>query len=302
MTTGGEKVYDCIIVGAGPGGLQAAIYLGRYNRNVLLIDRTGGRTLHAKHIENFLSHRLITGVEIIERGKEQAMRFNVRIERGRVTNIVKEGYFKVYTNPASYLSQSVIVSSGVYDILLQAENIHKFFGSSIFTCIDCDGYRTTGKKLVILGNDIEAVNHALAMKIMYTNDITVILDSYTMPPEYEELLTEENIRFLNGKPARFAGDVKMEAVELQDGQRIECEAVMSVLGYKRNDDFLSGLDLKRDGKGFFITDRNYESSLDGLYIVGPLNTGPDQVVIAAGEGAVAAIALNKKLMERQETW
>ncbi len=67
-----EKIYDCIIAGAGPGGLQAAIYLGRYNRSVLIIDRGGGRTRHAKHIENFLSHKVISGQEIIERGIEQA--------------------------------------------------------------------------------------------------------------------------------------------------------------------------------------------------------------------------------------
>lgn len=67
-----QTLYDCIIIGAGPGGLQAAIYLGRYNRNVLLIDRGGGRTHHAKHIENFLTQKAISGKEIIKLGLEQA--------------------------------------------------------------------------------------------------------------------------------------------------------------------------------------------------------------------------------------
>jgi len=86
-----DHVFDCIIIGAGPGGLQASIYLGRYNRDVLLIDRGGGRTSHAHSIENVLTHRLISGAEIIRRGLDQAKSFNVRVMRGRVAKVEKEG-------------------------------------------------------------------------------------------------------------------------------------------------------------------------------------------------------------------
>jgi thioredoxin reductase (NADPH) len=91
-----EKVYDCIIVGAGPGGLQAAIYLGRYNRDVLLLDRGGGRTFHARAIENFLTWKVISGREMIEIGMGQARSFNVRIENARVTKVLKKEAFEVY--------------------------------------------------------------------------------------------------------------------------------------------------------------------------------------------------------------
>jgi flavin-dependent dehydrogenase len=67
-----EKAYDCIIAGAGPGGLQAAIYLGRFNRSVLLLDKGGGRTYHARHIENFLTQKVISGKEMIETGFEHS--------------------------------------------------------------------------------------------------------------------------------------------------------------------------------------------------------------------------------------
>ena len=90
----------------------------------------------------------------------------------------------------------------------------------------------------------------------------------------------------------------LEGLELEDGQKVECAVIMSHFGYKLNDGFLSGLNLKRDRKGFkFIVNNNYESSLNGLYIVGPLNQGNDQVIIAAGEGAVAAIDIKKRLLE-----
>jgi len=293
-----DWIYDCIIIGAGPGGLQAAIYLGRYNRDVLLIDRSGGRTWHARHIENFLTQKAIPGREIIRLGMEQAKSFNVKIEKGLVTSVRKNEYFEVYAGDKKFLSKFVIVSSGAYDNLPPIENVHKFLGTFFFTCIDCDGYKTTGKKLVIIGNSIKTVHLAVAMKEMYTKDITLILYTNKAPEEYKEELADEDIPLIVGRPARIIGEDRLEALEMKDGKRFPCEVIMSHFGYKLNDQFLSGLDLKRDRDNFkYITGGTYESSLDGLYIVGPL-TGNDQAIIAAGEGAMVAIDLKKRLLER----
>lgn len=293
-----HNTHDCIIIGAGPGGLQAAIYLGRYNRKVLLIDRGGGRTHHAKHIQNFLTQKSISGQDIIKIGMEQARNFNVRIEKGLVTRVIKDSLFEVYTGETKYLAPFVIVSSGVYDNLPEIENSHKFLGDGFYTCVDCDGYHTTGKKLVIIGNSIKSVHLAVAMKEMFTRDITLILYTDKAPDEYKEELRDEHIRLIIGRPKSITGTERIEAIELRDGQRVACEVIMSHFGFKLNDGFLSGLGLKRDAKNFkYIVDRVYESSLSGLYIVGPLNQGNDQAVIAAGEGAVAAIDIKKRLLE-----
>ncbi|MGD0885146.1 MAG: NAD(P)/FAD-dependent oxidoreductase [Thermodesulfovibrionales bacterium] len=293
-----QALYDCIIIGAGPGGLQAAIYLGSYNRKVLLIDRGGGRTWHARRIENFLTRKEISGKEIIELGLEQAASFNVRIEKGLVTKVLKKDSFEVFMGDATYYSKFVIVSSGVYDNLPSIEHLPKFLGISLFTCVDCDGYKTTGKKLIVIGNSIKTIHLAIAMKEMFTEDITLILYTDKISDEFREELRDENIRFIIGRPLRIIGDATMEALELTGGERVACEVIMSHFGYKLNDDFLSELNLKRDRDGFkFMVNQHNESSLRGLYIVGPLNTGTDQVVIAAGQGAVAAIDIKSRLLE-----
>jgi len=297
---GGEVVgvHDCIVIGAGPGGLQAAIYLGRYNRDVILIDRGGGRTRHAKHIENFLTQKSVSGSEIIDWGLEQARNFNVRVEQGLVTGVMKDERFEVTTKEAAFRAKFVIVSSGVYDNLPSIDGVHKFLGRGFYTCVDCDGYKTTKKKLLIIGNSIQTVRLALGMREMYTDDVTLLLYFYNPPEDYRGELADRHISFIQGEPVRILGEERIEAVELKDGLKIPCEAVMSNFGYKLNDSFLKGLNLKRDNENFkFATSRDYESSLGGLYIVGPLNTGHDQVVIAAGEGAVAAIDINKRLLE-----
>jgi thioredoxin reductase (NADPH) len=177
---GKDKVYDCLIIGAGPGGLQAAIYLGRYNRDVILIDRGGGRTYHARAIENFLSQKVITGKEIIAIGMEQAGSFGVRIERARVTKVLKNEHFEVGTEKDEFYAKFVIVPSGGYDNLPPVENIFKFLGTSFFTCVDCDGYKTTGKKMIIIGNSINTVRLAFGMKEMFTKDITLYFISTTL--------------------------------------------------------------------------------------------------------------------------
>ncbi len=136
------------------------------------------------------------------------------------------------------------------------------------------------------------------MQEMFTKDITLILYIEKIPGEYKEELSEKNISVITGWPIRIIGEDKIEALELKDKKTIPCEAVMSHFGYKLNDEFLLELGLKKDSEGFkYIVNSNYESSLSGLYIVGPLNQGHDQAVIAAGEGAVAAIDIKKRMLE-----
>ena len=298
-TGGGDgQLYDCIIIGAGPGGLQAAIYLGRYVRKALIIDRGGGRTRHAKLIENFLTHKAITGNEIIDRAVEQVRSFGVEVEKGLVTSVQKKERFEVSTASRTYRSKFVIVSSGVYDHFPPIENLHDFLGKGFYTCVDCDGYKTKEKKLLVIGNTINSVRLAFAMKEMYTGDVTLNLLLYEPPGDYKEELENQGIRLIKGTPRRIIGTGTVEGVEFKDGARVPCEAIMSNFGYRLNDEFLSGLGLKQDAEGFkYATNHHYESSMSGLYIVGPLNTGHDQVVIAAGEGAVAAIDIKSRLLE-----
>src|SRR5512140_1896582 len=153
-----DHVFDCIIIGAGPGGLQAAIYLGRYNRDVLVLDRSGGRTWHSRTIENVLTHREIAGSEIIERGMEQVKSFGVKTERRLVTAVRKEDFFAVTTPAAVYHARYVVVSSGVYDIIPPIKNAIRFLGAGYYTCIDCDGHKTTNRKIVVMGDQLQSVN------------------------------------------------------------------------------------------------------------------------------------------------
>ncbi|MBI5633373.1 MAG: NAD(P)/FAD-dependent oxidoreductase [Nitrospirae bacterium] len=293
-----QRIFDCIIIGAGPGGLQAAIYLGRFNRSVLLIDRGGGRTTLAKNIENFLAQKVISGQEIVDIGMEQAASFGVGIVRGVVGSVRKgRGVFEVSTEHEMYQGKFVVVSTGGKENIPDIGNIYKFFATSVVTCIDCDGYHFTGKKSLIIGNSIRSADLAMGMREMYSKDMTLVLCTDKLPDDYKEELKDEGIRLVVGRPKCFHGRETVESLEMEDGTVIPCEMVMSHFGFKLNDKFLDGLNLKKESdKRTYQVNRHFESSLQGLYIVGPLS-GHDQVVIAAGEGAAAALDIKKRLLE-----
>lgn len=295
---GNTSPYDCIIIGAGPGGLQAAIHLGRYNRRVLMIDRGGGRTMHAAHIVNYLGIKKVSGRELIQTGLQQVEDFGAEVIKGTVRRIEKRELFEVVTANASFIGRFVIVSTGAVDHQPKLRNLGRFFNRSYFTCVDCDGHHTTGKKLLVMGDSNNGVRLAFGMKQMYTKDITLLLQHYAPPQDVVEEIEEDNIPLYAGEPIALLGEQELEAVELKDGRTIPCEVIMATFGWHLNDDFLIDLNLDRDLDNFkILTNSTNETSLQGLYSVGALKPGHSQAIIAAGQGAVSAIDINQRLLE-----
>lgn len=290
--------YDCIIIGAGPGGLQAAIHLARYNRQVLLLDQGGGRTRHALHLENYLGLEITSGKELVETGIRQIKSFGVEFRREQVSSVQSDPGFTVSTAQGRYQAPYVVVSSGASENLPPIRRLNRFFSRSIFTCVDCDGYRTTGKQLVILGRSQAAVRLAVAMKQMFTPDITLVMPAGRLPDDQAELLAEDEIKFRQGEPEEFLGDPDLTGVKLRDGRETPCQVVMLSYGYRINDAFLAGLPLQRAaGSQKLATDHHGETSIKNLFALGALKPGNAQAIIAAGQGAMVGIEINRRLLE-----
>jgi len=292
-----KNSYDCIIIGAGPGGLQAAIHLARYNRKVLLLDKGGGRTRHALHLENYLGLEITSGKELIDTGIKQIKSFGVEFRREQVISVQARDGFTVSTEEGEYRASYAVVSCGVVEHLPKIRGMNRFFSRTVFTCVDCDGYHTTGRKLVILGDSLDAMRLAFAMRQMFTTDITLVLPAGLMPADHAELLAEDGIVFLVGAPLEFVGDTALTGVKLTDGQELACEMVMLSYAYTLNDSCLAGLSLARDGDGAQIsTDPVCETSVRNLFALGALKAGKAQAIIAAGQGAMVGIEINHRLL------
>jgi thioredoxin reductase (NADPH) len=297
--TDSETLLDCIVVGAGPGGLQACIHLGRYNFRVMLFHTPGGRTGYAKHIENYLGIPLVSGPELLETGLSQVKNFGVAIENTRVERVEpRENHFEVLAKGKTYRSRYVIAASGAKETLAPFKNLHRFFGHSYYTCMICDGYRTTGKKLLVIDRTVNGVRLSVGMKQMYTSDVTFLAHGFTLAPVYRALLDEEGIGLVEGRPEELLGETTLEGVRMSDGRIIPCEVILGWGGISLNDEYLEGLDLERDADGFKImTKGNGESNIPGLFVLGSLRTGHSQAIISAGQGAEAAIEISTRIVE-----
>ena len=296
---GTDGPLDCIVIGAGPGGLQACIHLGRYNFKVMLFHTPGGRTAHAKHIENYLGLRVVSGSELLETGLAQAESFGVGIKRAKVERVTaREGHFEVQVAGKAYHSRFVIAASGAKETLAPFKNLYRFFSISYYTCMICDGYRTTRKKLLVIDRTINGVRLSVAMKQMYTSDVTFLAHGFSLAPVYKTLLEDEGIGLVEGRPEELLGETTLEGVRLSDGRVIPCEVILGWGGISLNDEYLEGLDLERDAEGFKIVTRGAgESSIPGLFVLGALRQGHSQAIISAGQGAEAAIEISTRIVE-----
>jgi thioredoxin reductase (NADPH) len=297
--TGSEALHDCIVIGAGPGGLQACIHLGRYNFRVMLFHSPGGRTYHAKHIENYLGLRIVSGPDLLESGIAQAKSFGVVVENAKVQRVTaREGHFEVQAEGKTYRTRFVIAASGARETLAPLKNLTRFFGTSYFTCMICDGYHTTGKKLLVIDRTINGVRVSVGMKRMFTKDVTFLTHGFSLAPRYAALLKEEGIGLFEGRPEELLGEKILEGVRLSDGRVIPCEVIMGWGGISLNDDYLEGLPLERDAEGFKIVTKGAgESSTPGLFVLGALRHGHSQAIISAGQGAEAAIEISTRIVE-----
>src|SRR5512139_1299348 len=180
-----EATFDCIVIGAGPGGLQACIHLGRYNFRVLLFHRPGGRTHHARHIENYLGIRTVSGGDLLETGLAQVRSFGALVKNAAVERVAgREGQFEVLAGGEIYRARYVIAASGAKETIAPLKNLPRFFGTSYFTCMICDGYHTTGKKLLVIDRTVNGVRLSVGMKRLFTSDVTFLAQGFLLPPHY----------------------------------------------------------------------------------------------------------------------
>lgn len=294
-----DATFDAIVVGAGPGGLQAAIHLGRYNQRVLLFDGGPGRTRHAVEIENYLGLTAVSGSDLIAAGLRQARSFGVAVEQARVERVGgREGRFEVAAAGTVRVARYVVAASGGAERYPTLKNLGRHFGRSYFTCIICDGYRTTGRKLLVSSPSLAGVRLALAARRLFTPEVSFLAEGFAFPEDHRFLLEEAGIPLFEGSPVELLGEERLEGVRLADGRVIPCEVILGGHGVRLNDGYLDGLPLEREtGGGGFRVDATGESSVRGVFVVGALRAGHSQAVISAGQGAVAALEIVHRLVE-----
>lgn len=298
------KLYDSIIVGGGPAGTTAAIYLARYNRSVLILDKKQGRSTYPQINENYLGFpQGIHAKKLRALGHKQAKRFGTEIRLADVQSINRTAsVFLVRTRSQLYQSKSIILATGVTDILPTIEGIESYVGNSLFWCITCDGHRTINKKVVVIGHNDEAVTTCLQF-LTYTNDLAFLLNcdwsACSISEQKKQYLKEHNIPIFEGKLTAIHGENGyVQSLTTDKGETIPATFIFNQQGAKPNILLARQLGLSLDEKEYILTDEEQRTDIPFVYAAGDVTRlFSHQIITAAHEGATAGQTANYDLYE-----
>ncbi|MGG0384079.1 NAD(P)/FAD-dependent oxidoreductase [Priestia filamentosa] len=291
-------VYDCIIVGGGIAGLQAAIQLGRYRYKILVLDTSEGRSTLCKGYHNLLGWpQGVSGETLRKLGRKQALSYGVAFEEEKAVSVVKKQIFEVHTEQNTFGGKTLLLATGLRDHFPLISSLKACLGKSIYVCPDCDGYEIIGKKTAVLGAG--KVGASLSLELAYFDQpITYINHGEELDLEMQKTLHEHNISILSGSVASIEEENGIiKSALLKSGEKIEMErAFLAFGGNKIHNELALMLGVEHEKKGHVIVDpRTKETNIENVWAIGDLVAHSQQVAIALGDGVQAAIWIHKRL-------
>ncbi len=295
-----QKPREVIVIGGGLAGLSAAIYLGRSRRDAMLIHSDRSMAKWEGDVQNYLGFPDgIAGPAILERGRRQVKRFGVEILADEVQALRKdEEIFHVIGKAQSYSAKRVLVATGLTHLPPEIAGVRECLGVSLFFCKDCDAYRVQGKRIVIIGHNNEAADYALAM-LLFSPRVLIATNGHDTTWDRTRANWIEEYRIALRKD-------RITAVEHEKGHihavtfgqdRIDAEAAFATRGDVTHAALLEKLGAKLDPEGYVVVDTCLRTSVPGLYAAGCVTPANCQMIIAAGQGATAAQAINRDLFD-----
>jgi thioredoxin reductase (NADPH) len=289
-----------VIVGGGPAGLSAAIYMGRFRRRTLVVDAGDGRWSYGQVNQNYLGFPAGVGALRLHRlGRQQAERFGVSFLAARVTSIraVGEGY-AVFAGGRRLRARTVVWATGVQDHWPDFPGARRLVGRRLYWCVVCDGWRTWRRPVLLIGNDDAAARTTLQF-LTYTRELTLLVD-----PARVRLSAPSRTKLADRGVAVVRGRVKSVRapegdcldVRLEDGRRLRPSYLFSLLGHTARTAEVRGLGLGLTRKGHVRIDDKCRTRRRGFFAAGDVTSRhTHQVVSAAHEGAMAAQEANQVL-------
>jgi alkyl hydroperoxide reductase subunit F len=296
---------DVIIIGAGPAGLTAGVYCSRkLLKTCIVSENIGGQALESWAIENYMGYRMITGEELMKKFEEQVRTLDVRLELGRVTGFEQEGdMFLVKTaSGVTRKAKCLILTQGKKPRNLGVPGEEKYLGRGLSICSTCDGPLYKGKKIAVVGGGNSALQTAVEMSRISTSVSLIVRSTIRADPVYVKKLEEiKNITVhLHSQISALSGDPFLQRITLKtegrDDQVIDVDGVFIEVGWTPNTDILDSLVTLNDHREI-VVDENGRTSRPGVFAAGDVTSVKSkQIIIAAGDGAKAALEAYEYVM------
>ncbi len=287
-------MYDVIIIGAGPAGLTAAIYLGRAGKKLLILEKNvyGGQIVNSKEVENYPAISKISGFEFSNNLYNQAKNFGAELKYETVVNLTKDK--EVTTNRGKYQAKSIIIATGLSNRTLEIDGVDSFIGRGISYCATCDGNFFKDKVVAVVGGGNTALEDAIFLSNI-CKKVYIIHRRTTFRGEkiLQDILNKkENVEFVfNSNVVKINGNELLESIIINtnnEERELQIDGLFLAIGQIPNNSYIDIIDL--DEKGYAIANEDCKTNIDGIYVAGDFRTKKvRQLVTAASDGATAAI-------------
>lgn len=300
---------DLIIIGGGMAGMTAALYALRNNKKVLIIEKetVGGQISKSPKVENYPSHKEISGSELSDQTFDQVMNLGVSFELEEVEKIDKiDNIFKVKTNYNVYEAKSVVIATGAKPRTLGIDNEEEFIGKGIFYCAICDGPFFAGEEVTLIGDANSALQYALMLSgyCKQVHIITLFDKFFGEQSLIDKVKSTKNIDIQhNLKAIELNGKDNLEEIvfERPDGSKYvhKTKAAFVAIGFVPDNEIYKDLaDL--DKVGYIISDESCKTKTEGLFVAGDCRTKAiRQVATAIADGAVAGTSATKYINSKE---
>ncbi|MGQ4272926.1 NAD(P)/FAD-dependent oxidoreductase [Terrihabitans sp. B22-R8] len=292
-------MYDAIIVGGGPAGMNAALVLGRCQRSVLLCDLGKPRNAVSRGVNGFITRDGALPSELREIGRAELARYpSVEIREVGVEDVefALDGFDAILSDGTRERSRRMLLATGVADSMPDIPGFAELYGHGVFNCPYCDGWEQRGRRFVVYGQHNNGVNFSLQLK-RWSDDVILCTDGPCGISDDERGLLERNgVTIREEEIARLEGDSEtLSAVHFQTGETLPRDALFFITGAQLNCGLATKLGCELTEKGVVRTVGNEKTNVPGLFVAGDASQRAQFAVVAAAEGALAALEINNQL-------
>ena len=292
---------EVIVIGGGIAGLSAAIYLGRAQRDTLVIDSGHSMAKWEPIVENYLGFADgVHGKELLRRGRRQAERHDVRFAEDQIEAIrAEDSVFVLRGKEGTYRAKRLLLATGIFHLPPEIPGVKECLGHSMFFCKDCDGFRVREKTIAICGANDEAVEYALGM-LLYSACVMIATNGEKprWSAQHAQWIEEYQIPVHLGRihDVKYR-DRQILSLHFGEEQEVKIDYIFTTRGDVFHTDLAESLGAKLDEEGQIQVDHCMRTTVPNLYAAGCVTPANCQMIIAAGEGAAAAQAINRDLFE-----
>lgn len=295
--------YDVVIVGGGPAGLSAALVLGRARRRVLLFDHGRYRNEASRRMHGYLSRDGVRPAALLAAGRREVQAYGVAIRREEVLHVAnrgRAGFRVVLARGRSVQARKILLATGVVDRIPDIPGIEPLYGTSVHHCPYCDGWEWRDRALGVLGRGRSGAALAHAMTT-WSRDVVLFTDGASrLSADDREELAARGIELISYPVRALEGSGGfLRRVALRGRPPVERDALFLSTGNDQRCDIPLRLGCRLTPKSAVRTNRRERTNVPGVYVAGDASWDVQFVVVAASEGAKAAVAINRELQDEE---